>query len=444
MLLLLIIYLFVSFLLFYSVIRRDVYFGAFFGVFLIYSIIPQWGYYLYPDLSKYVIHMYFGEEPLFVSVIFSLMSLICLYVFFQLFYMPFIKSFLWRMRRARGGEYVYVAFCVVYIFGIGAGIYGYGSELSYSNATDVYFREGVGFGFKVFKYLYKSSVFMLLVLYALWRDKLIESKKIYFLNNYFAGFLLMMFLYIAVKTGSRTDFAALFIGVLAYEYYRSIGVKRLGVLSFGKGRLVINNLYFWLSFVAVVPIVLFFMAMLRDVRSEITLDDFAYVYAPRFAYLFFLNDYFSPYHVLIGAIHYDYVKPLNVVFSNFSNSLMFLNFDYLQSFIINEWAPYSVSRVSSPAMFAFAEGYAFLGMYGCVYNGMVFTLGIALWRFFSISTNRLFNAIAFSVTIAMVLTVARSQSSYFIKDVYLFFFPAFLLYCSVVGIWPSFSVKIRC
>jgi hypothetical protein len=38
--------------------------------------------------------------------------------------------------------------------------------------------------------------------------------------------------------------------------------------------------------------------------------------------------------------------------------------------------------------------------------------------------------------VALAATVARSQSSYFIKDIYLFFAPALILYCLVAGLRP--------
>ena len=149
-----------------------------------------------------------------------------------------------------------------------------------------------------------------------------------------------------------------------------------------------------------------------------------------------LKDYFTPFHVLIGAMANDYVDPLAVLASNAANSLMFLGVDYLQAYVVHQWEPGVVTRTASPAMFAFTEGYVALGWAGFIYNGVVWSAGIALWRRLSRSNDQNFNAIAFALTIALAATVPRSQSMYFLKDIYLFFAPALGLYCIAAGLIP--------
>ena len=79
-----------------------------------------------------------------------------------------------------------------------------------------------------------------------------------------------------------------------------------------------------------------------------------------------------------------------------------------------------------------------LGWLGFIYNGLVFSLGISIWRKLSRTTSYSFNSIASSITIALVVTCVRSQSMYFIKHLWLTFLPSFLLYWSATGIAPSF------
>ena len=153
------------------------------------------------------------------------------------------------------------------------------------------------------------------------------------------------------------------------------------------------------------------------------------------------KDYFAPGHMLIASMYYDLIDPIHVLLSNFYNSMVMFNYPYLQTPVGNKLIEGSSSRSTGFAMYIFSEGYMFCGWCGTVYNGIVATLGIIFWRMFSRSNNYAFNAFAMGLVGTQLANIVRGQSSYFIKDFYMLFIIAFVLYFLMTGFKPIFSRK---
>ena len=233
---------------------------------------------------------------------------------------------------------------------------------------------------------------------------------------------LILHLLIASKIGSRTDIVALCLGVFFYEIYLSIAAKN------------VRKTLRVLSIVALVVIVgLNFLELARD--PGMTKND-------DFLTRVLFKDYFAPAHILIATMYYDLVDPVNVVLSNFYNSLILMNYPYLQTAVGNILVEESSSRSTGFAMYIFSEGYMFGGWSGFIYNGIVVSSGIIFWRWFSRSNHIYFNAFMIGLAASQLANIARSQSSYFVKDIYMFFIFAVILYFLMTGIAPKlFKIK---
>lgn len=227
---------------------------------------------------------------------------------------------------------------------------------------------------------------------------------------------------IGAKTGNRTDFLAMFLGISTLELLKAKKKKKLKkiLIPFVLGSLMV---------------VLLLLKVERN-RGGGNLDGSI---VERVLY----KDYYAPSHILFAAIEYDYMAPLTVIQSNISNSLVKMNYPYLQNFIENLIAPDTTTRSASYAFFIFSEGYMAMGFWGFVYNGLVVFLGISLWKFFASTNDYRFNFFLISLFCTQLANIARSQSSYFLKDLYLLFPIGIIVFCLGSGINLRFRAKPR-
>ena len=392
----------------------------------------MWGYLLYPEISQLVLKMYFEVTPLTYASAFTTLSLVSLYLGYRHISTPISTPIRFELKQSKALPGFFLLVAILFICILAAVFSYYADVLSYANASDEDFLVSAGLGYKIFWQLYKFSTFILLSLYALTRSKAFKSRfdRVVLLSVTYVYFVL--FLLITAAVGSRTDPLALALGVLAYEYYfRRFLVGRVVASKSKNSRssrwgVALKVVGFSCATVAA-------LTVLEISRSggAITRDDLE---TSTVAQAFLLKDYYWPFHVLIGAISHNYIDPAAAIASNVGNSLIFLGVDYLQYFVVEQWTLGSVTRTASPAMYAFTEGFVMLGWLGFIYNGIVWALGISLWRLCSRSNDEKFNALAFAITVAVAATVARTQSSYFIKDIYLWFLPTLALYAVATGV----------
>ena len=422
----------VSAVLLVKIWRRDIFFAIFFSMLVLYSIVSMWGYLLYPDISQAVLNMYFEVPALVYASTFTMLSLLSLYLGYSYIYKPITQPIRFHLRESKALPGFFLIIAILFVFIIGCGYFYYADVLSYSNASDEEFLLSAGLNYKLFWQIYKFSPFILLTFYALIRSQAFKTPLDRIVLLVVSYIYFALFLLITSAVGSRTDPLALALGFLAYEYYfRRYLASRVAVSN---GRRLVNfRRKFTLMAIGFAGVTLVLLTVLEISRGGrgIGRDD---IEASTMVQAFLLKDYYWPFHVLIGAIHHNYIDPVSVIASNVGNSLMFIGVEYLQYFIVEQWAPASVTRTASPAMYAFTEGFVMLGWLGFIYNGIIWALGISLWRLFSRSSDERCNALAFAITVAVAVTVARTQSSYFIKDIYLWFLPTFALYAIATGI----------
>jgi hypothetical protein len=402
------------------------FFGAFFLALVLHSVIAQIGYLVFPELSQIGIRMYFGEEILPAVSVFSTMSLLALYACQRLVYEPLVKAVSISTFQVYPSRIAFPLLTAAHVAALALGCWYFDGQLTYANAADEAFLTAAGIPYKLFWTVFKFTPFTLIVLYGAVRQRLMPKgiERPVVLALFIAQ--LWLFVFIAAATGSRTDPLAAVIGVLAFEYWAfHHPIERRNAHS--PARRPVSRWKFVGLAVSALTLTVFLLTQLEASRGggEVAASQLE---ASGIVQALFLKDYYAPFHVLIGAMANEFVDPITVAVSNGANALMFLNVDYLQYYVVELWASGTVTRAASPAMFAFTEGYVAFGWAGWIYNGLVWSLGFALWRSLSRTDNHRFNAIAFAIPLAMTLVVARSQSSYFIKMLYLSYIPALVLY----------------
>ena len=411
--------------------RRDFFYFVFFCMFVLYSIVPMWGAAIYPELSQIVLNLSFEKSSLAQASLFTMLSLGSLYLSFIHIYTPISTPIRFDVQKADSRPGTLVAIVALYMACLIWGLIQYADGLNYSNANDEQFLSEAGLGYRLFWTLYKYSPFMLLCLYALARSKEFLRNFNRFIIYALGVGCLLVFLLITASVGSRTDPLALALGLIGYEHYyrRNLAGKRNARASdeFLRLRSILSWKFLGFSCLTVGALTVLEASRAGGTLGRNDLELSAITQA------ILLKDYYWPFHVLIGAIAYQYVDPATAITSNFANSLMFLGVDYLQYFIVENWAPDTVTRASSPAMYAFTEGFVMLGWLGFLYNGVVWGLGLGIWRLLARTSDEKLNCLAFALAIALAATIARSQSSYLIKDIYLWFLPSLALYMIATG-----------
>jgi hypothetical protein len=149
------------------------------------------------------------------------------------------------------------------------------------------------------------------------------------------------------------------------------------------------------------------------------------------------QDYYAPAHMLFAAISYHIIDPLLVVASNITNIIPEYGLPYLQFNITDVFNPGLTTRASSYAFYILTEGYLFCGDFGFIYNALVISAGIGLWRLMCSTRSSRFNALILPIMALDVTNLCRGQSAYFIKIIYFHTLPALLMIFFATGYFYS-------
>ena len=403
---------------------QDFFFGGVYLWIFIYTIFTQVGYHYRPDLSA-SLGLYFGAEVFPEYVAFVTFSFFALYLGL-LFAIRFFRKkpvFFVQPIVIPGGRFP--LYCVLsahlglltFLFWFNFG------SLDYSYASDEVFLSGVGAQFYLFIVLFKLLAVSNGVLYAVLRDRFQRERSHPAVMAVFLALGVALLGFISVRIGSRTDPLAFFLVVIMVEL--QIGLRR-GTL--------LRTLLVILALGLTGGATLTYILRVRDGRDR-TGDWQSAILA---------NDYFIPSHMLIAAIAFDYHDPVKVLKSNAGNALMKMNQPYIQAVVTDQFNAGSATRSSSFAFFVFTEGYLFGGRYwGVLYNGVVIALGLACWRAFAASNNYFFNMAVTAMLSSQFANVARSQTSYFLKDIYLLIIPGLVVLVLATGLAPEFLTGTR-
>jgi hypothetical protein len=391
-------------------LSTDRVFGLYFAALFVYSLFALVGYLFLPGLSE-SIHAYFGDSVGHTAAAFCLVSLVG---FFVINYVIFKKTKPVTLVNIRASGSIThtglgVLFALVFAFSIL--MISHFSELSWY----IHQYDGqLSLSLTVFLLLVKISVGILAVCYVVWRSEIIHGRVFVVLSLlYFAVFVIAAF-----KLGNRTDLAALLLGIIAFELSRrKIGLKTL----------------FWTGAATVFFVIV--LSLVEQYRYIGGAGDRALVDR------IIQNDYYAPAHMLFASIAYDFVDAKEVLKSNFANSFILFNYPYLQATVTDLFNPGLATRSSSYGFYIFTEGWIFIGALGVVYNWLVPTAGLMLWRMLGSTNSRLVNHTVIALTGCMILNLVRGQSSYFIKYLYTFAAPGLLFLVILVGLRMSVSSR---
>ena len=87
----------------------------------------------------------------------------------------------------------------------------------------------------------------------------------------------------------------------------------------------------------------------------------------------------------------------------------------------------AVARGVGWAYYLLAEGYNAIGWLGVLYNALVWNLGMLIWSRFASSNNEKANFALNAIMSMLIINVMRSQSFLFIRYLWLFIVPCFLI-----------------
>jgi hypothetical protein len=235
-----------------------------------------------------------------------------------------------------------------------------------------------------------------------------------------------VFVLTAVKSGNRTDILSVTLGIVMLEvgmaWMAATGVIRIP--SLGRVARTAGGAALGLCGM---------LALAAFVQRNRVISDVATL---PLEYRVFFNDYYSPAHMLFASMAMDYVHPWTVVKSNLANSFLLggaLGVPYLQQDLGNIIAPGSSSRSTGFAFFIFAEGFIAAGWGGILYNGMLITFGLALWRRQARTTDLHYNAVVLAITAMQWAVVSRSGTHLLVRNYLLILLPMLWLYRQASG-----------
>ena len=411
------------------IMKRDILYGGIYFFLYVYVIFASIGYSYFPEVSM-VIKAYFGPEifPKFIS--FVILSFIFFFIVFYFLFPLVKKSKCYNVvyRPLMRNRMLFIGILLLHLFILSSFLMINFQELNYGTFADEDFQQSKGIFFTIFGISFKQSVSIILVLYIYYRtDKpknnyiILESKnKLYFI-------LLMIeigqFIFISNKVGSRTDILALTLSIIVFEYQ---------FLKYLNKKISFKQI---IKFSIIGCIVLYGLTILEQNRTEHNIEQ-------SFAYeKLLLQDYYAPAHILLGAIYYDFINPIEVTLSNVANSFIKIGYPFLQTTIADLFNPGASTRSASYAFYLFSEGYIFMGFMGFIYNGIILFLGISLWKKLTWSNNNAYNLFMGAIVAQRMVTCCRSQSSFFIKDLYIYFLPAIVLIYLITGLKPVIFKK---
>ncbi len=395
-----------AFLLFY---KKEIVYALFFFALFLYGFVSSFGY-VYAPLASVYINAYTGEDNNLFTVWFinlSLLILLVLYVFLPRNILDgFFEFKLMPAKKTNRRKFILLMLFISLVYFFSTALLF--NELGWNEN-----QENSSILFAAYMILHKwvPGFLILLIFFNEERDR----RKISLLFFLF----LLTFLVVSLKSGARTDMAALFLGLIAGFLSKSTNIFKtiLHILPYAIG------IFFIFIYVGIVR------------------DDFGGKSSISALSSVLLTDFYPPGHILFAAINYSFVNPSVVFASNFSNSLILLGYPYLQAPITELFNPDVVTRNTGYAFYVFTEGYMALGKYGFLYNGLVLWFWSSLWLMLSKTNNKNFNVFFAALMATMIFNFCRGQTSYFFKYFYIYAIPSIIIYLNLIG--HRLTVKLK-
>jgi len=409
--------------------KRDVFFGTVYIFLFIYTIFAQIGYVYFPGLSIFI-KAYFGAEIFYEVNLFVTLSFITFFLCFLFLYRFVIRKPAYDIIQSHP-RYSILFYMVVmcHLFGMALYFIANYDVISYINASDEDFQSHMGIAYLLFGIGFKLSVAINLLLYFLFRVRVNNAPNI---NRYAVFFLLIpemvLLAVLSVKLGNRVDVLALVIAVIVLEI----------VLARENRQSISSSRWRWTKILLVAGGALYGLMQIEAVRTsgQGMVDR-------SIAEMILYKDYFAPSHILIAAMALNYINPWEVIVSNSANALVLFKQPYLQTTVAELFNAGVSTRSASYAFYLFSEGYIAMGWFGFLYNGIMAFTGMAIWRRLANSSSSYYNIFMISLLATQAANIVRGQSSYFVKDIYMFFIPAMILLFLATGLRPWLGRKVH-
>lgn len=382
----------------------------------IYTVFAQIGYVYYSDLSK-LIGAYFGLMLFYNYWFFMFFSFFFAFLLYKKINFKNDKKYVYvvKPKSTNNGQFLFFLIAIIiYLtlnlyFNLNRELFAYGGGKSMGGPWF-----GIGF------LLFQICTF---ILYTIFRD--ISNKvRIRIFSFIFFIISLYFFLKITVASGSRSHILYFFIGLSVYELYplhNSIKFKKKKIFLF----------------LAACFIVFILLSIIRTIRDQGTLNNLASIYNFEGGFLkktdegmtseILFQDYYLPSHTLFVSMYYEIIDPIEVIVSNLANSLVYFEYPFLTTTILDRGLGLKNDRGVGWAYHYFVEGYNALGLFGVLYNALFWNLGMSLWIRLTRLNNRMLHKSMIAIIALIVVFSAKGQTATFIKYYWLFLLPGLAL-----------------
>ena len=410
-----------SLFVFYSIrfmLKRkdDIYALSFFTLY-IYTIFAQIGYAYFPEISTFV-GAYFGPDLFYKYWAFMFFSFLFSFLLYRVINPKNYKKDIYSVRSSRLNYGEYLFFLIVITLYLILNIYFYSNrELFGYGGGQTMGGPWFGIGFLVFQ----TCTF---ILYILFRDKSNKiNKRIFSFIVFILCFL--FYLQIAVAAGSRSHILYFFIACIIYELSPLINTFKY------KKRKI---------FIVIISGILVFslLSNLRTLRSQNMKSGQSTNLSSLYNFdsndsnnldedistLILLQDYYLPSHTLFISMDNKIIDPMEVIKSNFANSLIYFDYPFLTNTILDRGLGIENERGVGWAYHYFVEGYNALGQIGVFYNALFWNLCMILWVRLARSNNKRHNKNMSAILALIIALSVKGQTATFIKFYWLILLPA--------------------
>tara|TARA_B100001769_G_C22077144_1_gene580141 strand:+ start:107 stop:1360 length:1254 start_codon:yes stop_codon:yes gene_type:complete len=394
---------------------HDIHALAFF-ILYVYTIFAQIGYAYFPELSD-VVGAYFGPNLFYKYWVFMFFSFVFTFLLYRFMNPKNEKKNAYIVKSANLNYGEYLFFLIVILIYIGLNLYfnRYRNLFGYGGGNTLG-GPWFGIGFWIF-------TLCTFILYTIFRDKSNKIKKRIFSLLIFL-LCIVFFLKVTIAAGTRSAIFYFFLSLTFYELFPIIKTikyqKRKIFILMAGGFFVISIL-----------------TTLRALRSQEDNISFSSIYNfdssdsidsdEGLSSVILLQDYYLPSHLLFMSMYYDIVDPVEVVKSNFANSLVKLKYPFLATTILERGFGWDNVRGVGWSYHYFIEGYNAFGLLGVFYNALFWNLGMILWIRLTQSNNKRHNKSMLAILALVIVSVMKSQTSAYIQFYWLILLPGLAL-----------------
>lgn len=413
--LIVILSVFVFYCIFIMIKRgHDLHAMAFFTLF-IYTIFAQIGYAYFPELSK-LLGAYFGTALFYKYWTFMFLSFLITFLVYLRTNPLNVVKYVYKVKPTNRKIGRKIFFCITLFFYLALSLFFYTHREMFG------WGGGMPMGTVWFVLGFRIYTICTFFLYVLFRNK---SNSLQTRRFSFVCFLICItfFLSVTIAAGTRSDILYFFVGVVFYE-----ASPIINTLKYNKRKVIV------LLLAGVVVINLLMILLTLRTQSDKTsfssfINSGSEVSSSSDEVLstkLLLQDYYSPSHTLFISMQYDFIDPIEVLKSNFSNSLILFKYPFLTNSIIAKIG-LNFERAEGWSYHFFVEGYNAAGWFGIFYNAIFWNLGMAFWCLLVRSNNKEHNRALFSILCFLIVNTMRSQTCAFIQSFWMILIPALVL-----------------